>query len=110
MCSLADGLWVELLPRPDSVLLPLDQGPSEFEFTKVRVASEDDRGLICQGFLDRKKGRQLKREELLRDTRGVPLGSGTIGVATAKLTEDGLAVLKIVFDLIYISGECLVGF
>ena len=97
--SLAEGAMLELLRHPDSVLLPRDQWPAEFANTKVRVATEADWGLICQGFFKRRMVRPLKRDELLRGTRGVPLGSGIMGVGTGKLTEDDLAILRTVFNL-----------
>ena len=97
--SLAEGSMLELLRHPDSVLLPRDEWPAKFTNTKVRVVSDENWGLICQGFFRRRMVRPLGREELIRDSCGVPLGSGIMGVSTGKLTEDNLAILRTVFNL-----------
>ena len=97
--SLAEGSMFELLRHPDSVLLPHDQWPADFTNTKVRVASDEDWGLICQGFFKRRMVRPLSRDEFLRDTGGVPLGSGVMGLSTENFTEDDLAILRTVFNL-----------
>ena len=41
----------------------------------------------------------LARDELIYDSQGKPLGSGYFGVGRGKLTEEGIEILRSVFNL-----------
>ena len=97
--ALAEGRMHELLSDPSLVLLPREEWPQKFSNTKVQVVSDDEWGLICRGFFNRRMVRKLTQQELIRDSQGTPLGSGLLGVGTDKVTSDGEDVLRTVFNL-----------